>query len=529
MPVTLQVARHGSKPVGQYVKTEHAGAQDVLHKLINSPAKPQGRGETGPILVAVLGQQTSFTDDKLKETPAQPQGRGETGPILVTGLGQQTSFTDEKLKEMSFSVQDHGLIRAAYYAYSYHHNLVLRPEDIWFAILTQFSFYVNANSEKLRSSFVAHEGKKGLVLRDRAQADMGLMCRNMTKLIDENIVDEKLREWILPSFTTTTINDEVVAAVIMMGTLQRHFQYVYDCSHCGIPRVTLLGELSDWEDIQRRIEKLTEYGEEPSRFCEMLRPILQYMILSFKTPEDREVVDFWSQIISHISGSGMNHLDGWLVVFCFWDEKGKCQVKEPRYHRLFASRGTPASKAPYNSVNFNDVPCGFVSCPLTYISPDKEVISVKLLAGLAGFELSKSLYESLPTAEVESNTAASEEENKSQSGVSGLYSKLKATGTAGEKLHQSTQGKSRISLIHNEKASPEADTIQPVAGWWMYKDAAGEDDGKSPSQFYQDKMANGWDGQVSTGYVQKDGKMRIKEELPRDNKRVRLYEGPRIE
>jgi hypothetical protein len=485
MPVTLQVAKHDSKPVGQYVSTDHGGSQDVLHKLIHSTV--------------------------------QPHSRGETGPILVTGLGPQTSFTDAKLKEMSFSVQDHGLIRAAYYAYSFHHNLVLRPEDIWFAILTQFSFYVNANSENLRSSFVAHEGKKGLVLRDPGQADMGLMCRNMTKLIDENIVDEKLREWILPSFTTTTINDEVVAAVIMMGTLQRYFEYVFDASCCGIPRVTLLGELSDWEDIQRRIEKLSEYGEEPSRFCELLRPILQYMILSFKTPEDPAVVDFWSKIISHTSGSGMNYLDGWLVAFCFWDENGKCRVREPRYFEYSSHRTPPSIKAPYHSVNFNDVPCGFVSCPLTYISPDKEVINAKLLAGLAGFELSKSLYESLPIAEVESNTATNEEENKSQSGLSRLFSKFKATETAGEKLHPSTQGKLRISLLHSEKASHDADTIQPVSGWWMYKDEAGEDDGKSRSQFYEDKMANDWNGQVSTGYIQKDGKMVVKDELPRDN------------
>ncbi|CAH0022587.1 unnamed protein product [Clonostachys rhizophaga] len=485
MPVTLQVAKHDSNPVGQNVNTDHGGSQDVLNKLIHSPVVLE-------------------------------QADGEAGPILVTGLGQQTSFTDAKLKEMSFSVQDHGLIRAAYYAYSNHHNLVLRPEDIWFAILTQFSFYVNANSEKLRSSFVAHEGKKGLVLRDSGQADMGLMCRNMTKLIDENIVDEKLREWILPSFTTTTVDDEVVAAVIMMGTLQRYFEYLFDAFCCGIPRVTLLGELSDWEDIQRRIEKLTEYGEEPSRFCELLRPILQYMILSFKTPEDLEVVDFWSKIISHTAGSGVNYLDGWLVAFCFWDEKGKCRVKEPEYFS-YSSQRTPSIKAPYHWVDFHDVPCGFVSCPLTYISPDKEVISARLLAGLAGFELSKSIYESLPIAEVESNTAASEEENKNQSGLFRLFSKLMATDTPGEQLHPSTPGKPRLSLLHSEKASHESDTIQPVSGWWMYKDEAGEDDGKSRSQLYQDKMANEWNGQVSTGYIQKDGKMVVKDELPRDH------------
>ena len=38
----------------------------------------------------------------------------------------------------------------------------------------------------------------------------------MTKLMDENIVDPKLREWILLAFTTTTLNDQVVASVIIV-------------------------------------------------------------------------------------------------------------------------------------------------------------------------------------------------------------------------------------------------------------------------------------------------------------------------
>jgi Domain of unknown function (DUF4419) len=44
------------------------------------------------------------------------------------------------------------------------------------------------------------------------------MARQMTKLIDENIVDPTLRDWILPDFSTTTVTDSTVSAIIMMGT-----------------------------------------------------------------------------------------------------------------------------------------------------------------------------------------------------------------------------------------------------------------------------------------------------------------------
>lgn len=58
----------------------------------------------------------------------------------------------------------YGLVSAALDAYNTHHNLILRPDDVWQAILTQFSFYVNANAEELRDCFVDFDGKKTLVI-----------------------------------------------------------------------------------------------------------------------------------------------------------------------------------------------------------------------------------------------------------------------------------------------------------------------------------------------------------------------------
>lgn len=57
-----------------------------------------------------------------------------------------------------------GLIHALEAAYSNHRHLVLRPDDIWHAMLSQFSIYVNKNSESLRGSFVVHEGQKTYVI-----------------------------------------------------------------------------------------------------------------------------------------------------------------------------------------------------------------------------------------------------------------------------------------------------------------------------------------------------------------------------
>jgi hypothetical protein len=109
--------------------------------------------------------------------------------------------------------------------------------------------------------------------------------------IANNIKDHALREWVLPSFSTTTENDRIVGSVLLMGALQKYFSYGMTML-CGIPSVTLLGEVTDYEDILKRLDKLEEMGEEPIQFANLLRPILRNMVLSFTQPSDRAIHTF---------------------------------------------------------------------------------------------------------------------------------------------------------------------------------------------------------------------------------------------
>ena len=176
-----------------------------------------------------------------------------------------------------FEVERNGLVHTIVEAYNRHHALVLRPDDIWLCILTQFSLFVNGEgrAEQLRSVFVAHEGKKKLTIVEegtRNTVDYSDMAKRMTGLIEENIIDPTLHQWIIPNFTTTTPTDVVTASVIMMATLQAYFEYGFGCVDCGLPYVTLLGEKADWDHIVRRIEKLKEYGPETTAWYRLLKP-----------------------------------------------------------------------------------------------------------------------------------------------------------------------------------------------------------------------------------------------------------------
>lgn len=119
--------------------------------------------------------------------------------------------------------------------------------------MVQFSFYVNANSEALRSRFVTHRNKKNLKvsIQDHIRAiKYDDFIKTMTNKVLDNLVLENVN-WILPNFTTTTPEDTVINGAILMATMQNYFEYEASVL-CGIPEMTLLGSLDDWREIKRR-------------------------------------------------------------------------------------------------------------------------------------------------------------------------------------------------------------------------------------------------------------------------------------
>lgn len=276
-----------------------------------------------PELVGCNSDPTIHSAKALLENLSHAWSRpgGEKRPIM------QSSFSDLDHTSMLIPYGN-GLVNGVIRAFQQDLHLVLRPDDIWLSILTQFSMFVNANAERLRAIFVTHEGKKRLTIDNTpnpiSSIDMGRFAQEMTLLIHNNVVDVELRDWILPKFSTTTDNDKSVAAIVMMGVLKRYFVYDMDCG-CGFPSVTLLGERSDWEEILRKVQILPKYGDQTSEWSRLLIPVIKNMIASFDQPNSPEVKDFWLRACYSAGqdGSGSAEtLSGWITAFCFWSETG---------------------------------------------------------------------------------------------------------------------------------------------------------------------------------------------------------------
>ena len=304
----------------------------------------------------------------------------------------QSSF-DSKL-DAAVQPSANGFLHGAMLAYNQHHHLKIRPEDVWFAIISQLSFYINGHAEELRGMFVAHKGKKELKVYfggDRYSVDFGVFAQRVSHLIEENVLDSELREWVMPAFSTSTQHDNVVAAILLMGVTQKYFSFTAHLG-CGLPSVTLLGQKKDWQLIYSRLDKLETFGAEPSQFCKLLRPVISRFIGSFDEPTSNETISFW-QRIAHVyrMGSGTKYYSGWITAFCFWKEDGQCLYKVPGSEDFLENTESEKRMLPllkldgvsYHRIDSDEVPPGYSSVPVK-VDDNGDEFDAMMVAGSVG-------------------------------------------------------------------------------------------------------------------------------------------------
>ncbi|KAF2111184.1 hypothetical protein BDV96DRAFT_582721 [Lophiotrema nucula] len=283
-------------------------------------------------------------------------------PMLHTSFKDDTTGND-------IVPYENGFVRACIRAYQQDLHLVIRPDDVWLSILTQFSFYVNAHAEELRKQFVSHKGKKQLIVELPAISlpnwDIAKMSRKFTALIQENLVDPSVRDWIIPAFTTTTDNDIAVASMTMMATMKEYFSYGA-CSLCGLPSVTLQGTQEDWENILARLDRFAQYGKEPTAWANLLRPILTRFVATFKDPESSKLKDFWNSICyaEKSYGSGQDDtFSGWITAFAYWSTEGRSLRLTDKWG-LMGKTIFQLDGVKYPVIEQSAVPSGMVEVPV---------------------------------------------------------------------------------------------------------------------------------------------------------------------
>ena len=326
---------------------------------------------------------TFTVTEGLDVSPGYGSGPRKNATQLLEECSHEHHFSCEQMLHSSFSDDlettpnivgsFNGFVWAVIQAYNQHRNLVIRPDDVWLAILTQLNVHINANAKELRGRFVAHDGQMELeIVHDGPLEDYNWkeFPQKVVDKLGQLVTDGDLKQWILPNFSTTDPNDKVVCSMVMTSTLQQYAKYKLR-TRCGLPTVTLLGEKSDWEAILTRIEKLLSFSEETRIWYMSLSPVISHFIKASEYPDSTENKEFWQNVVQIKEINGLHYLYGWITAFCCWNDRGE---------RLHQGPGYQLNSTQYYRVGIDEIPSGFALVNVT-INEDGHEYKARMTAG----------------------------------------------------------------------------------------------------------------------------------------------------
>jgi hypothetical protein len=204
------------------------------------------------------------------------------------------------------------LFDAAHLAFSMHYPLVLSPDAIWLTVVQGLATHVALNAEALRNRFVGFEGTKTLLIRDDslvrgscAQAWPGLLDQ-FSELVRDSIGDQNHTR-IVADFSTTGPVERTASEIVLMAAMKPYFKYCLQ-TLCGIPCITLRGNVGDWESIRDRAS-----GFEGLGLDFWLPPLMQVLDGFVAASRGKIDPDWWKSIYKWKEESGGPYIDGWLT------------------------------------------------------------------------------------------------------------------------------------------------------------------------------------------------------------------------
>jgi hypothetical protein len=305
------------------------------------------------------------------------EARGVSSPdIIVPGRVYERNGQAQMPKG---AIAANPFIRAAHLAFDDHYPLVFGPDDVWLCIAQGFALHMRQNAEALRSRFVAHEGQETIKVR-RDNFVKGASDNDWQGVFGEfsqkigGYIGEKKRDLVVSKFSTTGPIEKAASEIVLMDAMQSYFQYRVE-TRCGIPEVTLLGEVEDWEQIRVRAQVLSEF--DLGWWTKPLDEALGFLVAAAKGKPDLAA---WDSFFKYESMSGCNAISGWVnTLFPY--------LENPTTHAIvknsYATEWAPKPRSWVNGPDVSSFPSGLSSAPFIWEYLGTEY-PMKFVGGFAG-------------------------------------------------------------------------------------------------------------------------------------------------
>ncbi|CAK7218885.1 hypothetical protein SBRCBS47491_003657 [Sporothrix bragantina] len=292
--------------------------------------------------------------------------------VLMAVFDDSTFQTADQVLPSSES-----FVRGALQAWAEHLHLILRPDEVWFTILSQLFYYVGSHRNETAAIYAPPlPGAEPMTLTDfewfRVIQDFKYEAENHSRA-------SWLMLWAMPNFTTSTVVDEMTSTIYMLGQNEAHLSARSSGSGrvpaCGLPSVTLQGAVEDWQGLLQKLDRFPEFGPQAVAYKDQLTPILNRFISSFTNPDSVSTRRFWNQIVTATGPNptcpgtlAHDTMSGWLSGFFYWDAVGRRlghqnRTESPSYSH---TRDSPPKLASLRLGNATYAPLAIADLPIAY-------------------------------------------------------------------------------------------------------------------------------------------------------------------
>lgn len=331
-----------------------------------------------PILEQTAGK-IRFRVDEVKRADKRLPVEAAKTQLAQSLESQLLAFSHEEAFSVIAGEGIHPLAHAVHAAFSEHRPLLLTPDIIWLTLAQGFAQHINNHSEALRSQFVRHQGKQTLAV-ETSQIPSQLQHWSDTiqqwALHIRDQVGADLYRLLECNFSTTTPITRTASQVVMMDAFQQYFDYVVYCI-CGIPEITLLGTVADWQSIYDRVKAMAEY--DLTWWTDRVLPICEALIA---TAQGQPSLQFWQAIYKPQAVYGGEVITGWLALLFPYLQHYITHAPTLRNPILEIE---PDQLTVDNGISPKSLPTGLSQAPFTLTAPDGKY-ALELVAGFIGVQ-----------------------------------------------------------------------------------------------------------------------------------------------
>jgi hypothetical protein len=253
---------------------------------------------------------TFAVDEVTPATESLPECR--THEAIKTMLGSAIESCSDYHGMVLKKVRDQPLLAAVYMAFSQHRPLVLTPDAVWITIAQGVAHHMVIHGERLRSRFVAHQGKLDLVFESRDWVERSPenpwpeAFATWAGQIREH-VGTQVHDTLVCDFETSGPVERAVSQIVMMDVFERYFHYNLYCV-CGIPTVTLEGSPADWQRLADKAAALEVF--DLGWWLPHLLPVCEQFVRASRGDVD---LAHWRSICKVREAYGWDIINGWVA------------------------------------------------------------------------------------------------------------------------------------------------------------------------------------------------------------------------